>query len=88
VQGQLGHASIRLTVDTYGKWLPMGNKADVNRLDEESGSKVVAKATTGTSGVLEVPAVVGGPSRTRTLDPLIKSPTRQPPTSTHDDASA
>jgi integrase len=28
VQRQLGHASIQLTVDTYGKWLPMGNKAD------------------------------------------------------------
>jgi integrase len=27
VQRQLGHASIQLTVDTYGKWLPMGNKA-------------------------------------------------------------
>jgi len=39
VQRQLGHASIQLTVDTYGKWLPMGNKAAVNRLDDESGSK-------------------------------------------------
>jgi hypothetical protein len=26
VQRQLGHASIKLTVDTNGKWLPMGNK--------------------------------------------------------------
>ena len=26
VQRQLGHASIQLTVDTYGKWLPMGSK--------------------------------------------------------------
>jgi integrase len=34
VQRQLGHASIVLTVDTYGKWLPMGNKAAVNRLDD------------------------------------------------------
>jgi integrase len=39
VQRQLGHASIQLTVDTYRKWLPMGNKAAVNRLhDEKSGS--------------------------------------------------
>src|SRR5207237_2372182 len=64
VQQQLGHASIQLTVDTYGKWLPLGNKAAVNQVDEESGSKVVAKTTTGTSDALEVPAVVGGPSRT------------------------
>ena len=46
VQRQLGHASIQLTVDTYGKWLPMGNKGAVDRLDEtqpvESGSKTVA----------------------------------------------
>ena len=27
VQRQLGHASITLTVDLYGRWLPMGNKA-------------------------------------------------------------
>src|SRR5436309_9537862 len=73
VQRQLGHASIKLTVDTYGKWLPMGNKAAVDRLDDPSGSKVVAKTATGTSGVLEVPVNAGGPSRTRTLDPLIKS---------------
>ena len=73
VQRQLGHASIQLTVDTYGKWLPMGNKAAVNRLDDESGSKVGAKTATGTPAVTEVPVVIGGPSRTRTLDPLIKS---------------
>ena len=46
VQRQLGHASIQLTVDTYGKWLPMGNKAAVDRLDQgltvTSGSKMVA----------------------------------------------
>ena len=51
----------------------MGNKAAVNRLDDESGSKVVAKMKTGTPAVTEVPVVIGGPSRTRTLDPLIKS---------------
>jgi integrase len=35
VQRQLGHASIQLTVDTCGQWLPLGNKAAVNRLDDE-----------------------------------------------------
>src|SRR5436309_16115429 len=52
VQRQLGHASIKLTVDTYGKWLPMGNKAAVDR------SKVVANAVAGaryrTQGAVEV----------------------------------
>jgi integrase len=73
VQRQLGHASIQLTVDCYGKWLPMGNKAAINRLDDQDGSKVVAKTASSASGVLEAPDLIGGPSRTRTLDPLIKS---------------
>jgi integrase len=45
VQRQLGHASIQLTVDTYGKWLPMESKSAVDRLDSpitQSGSKMVA----------------------------------------------
>jgi hypothetical protein len=44
VQRQLGHASIQLTVDTYDRWLPMGNKAAFDRLDDASpnasGSKL------------------------------------------------
>lgn len=31
---QLGHASITLTVDTYGKWLPKGDKDAVDSFDE------------------------------------------------------
>ena len=76
VQRQLGHASIQLTVDTYGKWLPMGNKPAVNRLDEPSGSKVVAKKESEVPDTLETSDSIGGPSRTRTLDPLIKSLSR------------
>jgi hypothetical protein len=44
VQRQLGHASIQLIVDTYGKSLPMQSHAAVNRLDApfwESGSNGV-----------------------------------------------
>jgi len=47
VQQQLGHSSIRLTVDLYGKWIPVPNKGVVDRLDvlaEEPGSKTVAEA--------------------------------------------
>jgi hypothetical protein len=77
VQRQLGHASIQLTVDTYGRWLPMGNKAAVDRLDEPaaeaSGGKVVAEATTGLPDDLEVVEGLGDPPRTRTLNPEIKS---------------
>jgi len=45
VQRQMGHASITMTVDTYGSHLPMGNVAAVDRLDGPSagsGSKTVA----------------------------------------------
>ncbi|MGH7390778.1 MAG: tyrosine-type recombinase/integrase [Candidatus Rokuibacteriota bacterium] len=34
VQRQLGHKSIKLTVDLYGCWLPMRNRAAVDRLDD------------------------------------------------------
>jgi integrase len=45
VQRQLGHASITITVDLYGSWLPMGSKAAVDRLDARAnGSKTVAAA--------------------------------------------
>jgi len=43
VQRQLGHASIQLTVDTYGRWLPAGNKAAVDRLDQPLGAQVVTQ---------------------------------------------
>jgi integrase len=33
VKGQMGHHSIRVTVDTYGHLVPGGNKAAVDRLD-------------------------------------------------------
>jgi len=56
-------------VDECGKWVPMGNKAAVNRLDDQHGSKVVAKSASGTPDVLEVPDSIGGPWRTRTSDP-------------------
>jgi integrase len=77
VQRMLGHASITLTVDIYGKWLPMGNKAAVDRLDEppfsESGGKLVADATRTSKRRLQVVEGLGDPPRTRTLNPEIKS---------------
>jgi hypothetical protein len=74
VQRQLGHASIKLTVDTYGKWLPIGNKAAVDRPDDASGSKVVAIEASGADGVCRKPAKQDGePWWDRTTDPLIKS---------------
>ena len=34
VRDQLGHSSIRITVDTYGHLVPGGNKEAVDRLDD------------------------------------------------------
>jgi hypothetical protein len=34
---QLGHASIRLTVDLYGHLVPGGNRAAVDKLDDVEG---------------------------------------------------
>ena len=34
VRDQLGHSSIRITVDTYGHLIPGGNKEAVDKLDD------------------------------------------------------
>jgi integrase len=48
VKEQLGHASIRLTVDLYGHLVPGGNRAAVDKLDdvEAPGSQDPAQAPT------------------------------------------
>jgi hypothetical protein len=56
----------------------------VNRLDDEGGGKTAAKTLTDTPGVLEVPVRDGGPSRSRTLDRLIKSDSASLPIEVHD----
>ena len=86
VKEQLGHASIQLTVDTYGHLIPGANKAAVDRLDDAEciSPATNRRATEAESGSksreadrLEVPdsseSEGGGPCRTRTYDPLIKS---------------
>jgi integrase len=39
VRDQLGHSSIKVTVDIYGRWLPRGDKTWVDRLDQSSESQ-------------------------------------------------
>jgi integrase len=80
VQRQLGHSSIKLTVDTYGRWLPMGNKAAVDRLDEgfkapEPGdsSKTVATTLRRLPRRPQVIDEVGAPRAIRTPDLQIRS---------------
>ena len=50
IASDLDEETTKLTVDTYGKWLPMGNKAAVDALDSPSGSKVVANASQAGAG--------------------------------------
>jgi integrase len=75
VQEQLGHSSIKLTVDTYGRWLRKKAPGAVDRLDDapavESGSKVVAIATSRPRRSRQVVVGVGGPRGARTRDLLI-----------------
>jgi integrase len=74
VQRQLGHASIKLTVDTYGKWLPIApTRGGVDALDDRSGSKVVAESRSVRRGRPQLMEKISEPSRDRTEDPLIKS---------------
>lgn len=44
VKEQLGHASIQITVDTYGKWLRPVNKAAVDRLLTTKSFRAAANA--------------------------------------------
>jgi len=44
VRDQMGHASIQITVDTYGSWLPMGNRDAANRLASSyTGAEMVTR---------------------------------------------
>ncbi len=85
VKEQLGHASIQLTVDTYGHLIPGANKAAVDRLDDlgRVSSATNRRATTQdwlgarpeptSREVSELLGQEGGdPSGTRTPDSLLK----------------
>jgi hypothetical protein len=58
------------TVDTYGKWLPMGNKAAVDALDSPSGSKVVATRGQGAVDAPQTTDFARATRRSRTGDLL------------------
>lgn len=55
VKEQLGHASIKITVDLYGSWLPAGNPACIDRLEAR-----VAAAAAVTTAATNLPAVLDG----------------------------
>jgi hypothetical protein len=82
VQEQLGHASIELTVGTYGRWLRKKAPGALDRLDghpqEESGSKVVAKTGASLEAFPEVVDRIGAPRLIRTADLRFRKPLLYP----------
>lgn len=77
VQEQLGHASITLTVGTYGRWLrKQAPGADV-ALDGEPVTAAVANSGETVAGnstdATQVAVGIGDPGRARTFNPEIKS---------------
>jgi integrase len=80
VKEQLGHASIQITVDTYGHLIPGANRAAVDRLDDEP---MQLDATQAQPEPFDDPATLremqelfgkdGEPPRNRTENPQIKS---------------
>jgi integrase len=44
VQRQPGHSSIKMTVDTNGKWLPAENKVAVDKLDQAAPVAAIQEA--------------------------------------------
>ena len=90
-QGRLGHASIQLTVDTYRRWLPMGNKAAVNRLDEAtagaSDNNVVANGVFGGTCASEPADLCGAGGGSRTRELRITNPGGSQTEQHHDDLS-
>src|SRR5262249_35911279 len=90
VQQQMGHASVQITIDTYGSAFRAKPRTGVALLDRgmaeapvarggrRSGSKVVATGARRRAGAAQVAEKVSGPRRDRTCDPLIKSRAMMP----------
>jgi len=78
VKEQLGHASIQVTVDTYGHLIPGANRAAVNGLDDAPAQPNASQAhpTRPIARLVKDPksfGMSGEPPRNRTENPQIKS---------------
>src|SRR5262245_11201592 len=84
VQQQMGHASVQITIDTYGSAFRAKPRTGVALLDRgmseaprgagarRNGSKVVANAGRRRGGATQAAEIASEPSRDRTGDPLLK----------------
>src|SRR5262245_27568318 len=82
----MGHASVQITIDTYGSAFRAKPRTGVALLDRgmaeapvargarRNGSKVVANGGRRSGDAAQVVEKASGPRRDRTCDPLIKSP--------------
>jgi hypothetical protein len=73
VSNQLGHAKPTTTLQYYAKWIPGGKERFVDVLDAKVGTKTWHQTGVEEEEELQVVDFTGGPSRTRTCDPLIMS---------------
>ena len=77
VSAQLGHALPTTTLQFYARWIPMKGERFIEAVDERTADarwhRLGTKSSSGAPDAPEAPETIGGPSRTRTLDPLIKS---------------
>jgi hypothetical protein len=75
VQEQLGHATIELTVSTYGRWLKKKAPGALDQLDfvaeESRGSKVVAEADFA-AGSVGTPSARAPYIHALTMEPAIR----------------
>jgi len=69
VAKQLGHAKMTTTLLFYGHWFPKGTDTTSSGWTRH---RFGTTSEPGAPDVSEAPDFGGGPSRTRTLDPLIK----------------
>ena len=77
VSAQLGHARPTTTLQWYARWIPGKTERFIEAPDDSPAAgrwhRLRTDSESGASDALEAPDLIGGPSRTRTLDPLIKS---------------
>jgi hypothetical protein len=78
VKEHLGHASIQITVDTYGQLIPGANRAAVDKLDDLPAQPTASPAQPETASAdqrdrRKLFGMSGEPRRNRTYNPQIKS---------------
>ena len=77
VSAQLGHALPTTTLQFYARWIPTKGERFIEAVDDRTADsrwhRLGTKSDSGAPDAPEAPETIGGPSRTRTLDPLIKS---------------